>query len=101
MSQRELIVLGTSSQVPTRYRNHNGYLLKWDGEGVLFDPGEGTQRQMTLAMHPAIQVFDIEHVQIDERQVGHAIAPFRFHSCVGSPRRRAARWDLPVMFNLA
>jgi ribonuclease Z len=49
MSQRELIVLGTSSQVPTRTRNHNGYLLRWDGEGLLFDPGEGTQRQMLLA----------------------------------------------------
>ncbi|WP_059021678.1 ribonuclease Z [Mycobacterium sp. M26] len=46
---RELVVLGTASQVPTRYRNHNGYLLRWDGEGLLFDPGEGTQRQMLLA----------------------------------------------------
>ncbi|MBB1251997.1 ribonuclease Z [Streptomyces alkaliterrae] len=46
---RELIVLGTASQVPTRHRNHNGYLLRWDGEGVLFDPGEGTQRQMLRA----------------------------------------------------
>jgi ribonuclease Z len=46
---RELVVLGTASQVPTRYRNHNGYLLRWDGEGFLFDPGEGTQRQMLLA----------------------------------------------------
>lgn len=46
---RELVVLGTSSQVPTRYRNHNGYLLRWDAEGLLFDPGEGTQRQMLLA----------------------------------------------------
>ncbi|MCX2932086.1 ribonuclease Z [Mycobacterium sp. CVI_P3] len=46
---RELVVLGTASQVPTRYRNHNGYLLRWDDEGVLFDPGEGTQRQMVLA----------------------------------------------------
>ena len=46
---RELVVLGTASQVPTRYRNHNGYLLRWDDEGLLFDPGEGTQRQMVLA----------------------------------------------------
>ncbi|KRV46427.1 ribonuclease Z [Wenjunlia vitaminophila] len=46
---RELVVLGTASQVPTRHRNHNGYLLRWDGEGILFDPGEGTQRQMLLA----------------------------------------------------
>src|SRR5687768_12944817 len=49
MSIRELVALGTSSQVPTRYRNHNGYLLRWDGVGFLFDPGEGTQRQFILA----------------------------------------------------
>ncbi|WP_405741947.1 ribonuclease Z [Streptomyces sp. NBC_01525] len=49
MSVRELVVLGTASQVPTRHRNHNGYLLRWDGEGLLFDPGEGTQRQMLRA----------------------------------------------------
>jgi len=46
---RELVVLGTASQVPTRTRSHNGYLLRWDGAGLLLDPGEGTQRQMTLA----------------------------------------------------
>jgi ribonuclease Z len=56
VSTRELIVLGTSSQVPTRYRNHNGYLLRWDGEGMLFDPGEGTQRQMLLAGVPTSAV---------------------------------------------
>lgn len=46
---RELVVLGTSGQVPTRNRNLNAYLLRWDDEGFLFDPGEGTQRQMLLA----------------------------------------------------
>ena len=49
MSVRELVVLGTASQVPTRHRNHNGYLLLFDGRGILFDPGEGTQRQMIYA----------------------------------------------------
>jgi ribonuclease Z len=53
---RELVVLGTSSQVPTRTRNHNGYLLRWDGEGLLFDPGEGTQRQMIHAGVSASQI---------------------------------------------
>jgi ribonuclease Z len=46
---RELVVLGTASQVPTRTRAHHGALLRWDREVVLFDPGEGTQRQLTLA----------------------------------------------------
>lgn len=49
MSGRDLVVLGTASQVPTRTRSHNGYLLRWDHEGLLFDPGEGTQRQFTHA----------------------------------------------------
>lgn len=46
---RELVVLGTAGQVPTKERNLNGYLLRWDQEALLFDPGEGTQRQMLLA----------------------------------------------------
>lgn len=49
MSVRELVVLGTASQVPTRDRSHHAALLRWDDEAVLFDPGEGTQRQLTLA----------------------------------------------------
>jgi ribonuclease Z len=49
VSNRELVVLGTASQTPTRSRSQNGYLLRWDGEGLLFDPGEGTQRQMLFA----------------------------------------------------
>ncbi len=49
MTNRELVVLGTASQAPTRSRNHNGYFLRWDDEGLLFDPGEGTQRQMLFA----------------------------------------------------
>jgi ribonuclease Z len=56
MPNRELVVLGTASQAPTRSRNHNGYLLRWDSAGVLFDPGEGTQRQMLLAGVTASQV---------------------------------------------
>jgi len=56
---RELVVLGTASQAPTRQRNHNGYLLRWDGTGILFDPGEGTQRQMTLAGVPASAIHRI------------------------------------------
>ena len=56
MSSRELVVLGTASQAPTRHRNHNGYLLRWDGEGILFDPGEGTQRQMLFAGVTASQI---------------------------------------------
>ncbi len=43
---RRLVILGTASQVPTIYRNHLSFFLRWDKEGFLFDPGEGTQRQL-------------------------------------------------------
>jgi ribonuclease Z len=56
MSGRDLVVLGTASQAPTRSRNHNGYLLRWDREGILFDPGEGTQRQLIFAGVSAARV---------------------------------------------
>lgn len=59
MSVRRFIALGTASQVPTRERNHNGYFLRWDAEGFLFDPGEGTQRQMIFADVTASQITKI------------------------------------------
>ena len=49
MSIRDVVVLGTASQVPTRDRAHHGALLRFDDEGILLDPGEGTQRQLTFA----------------------------------------------------
>jgi len=52
MSARDLIILGCSSQQPTRFRNHGAYLLRWNDEGLLFDPGEGTQRQFIFADIP-------------------------------------------------
>jgi ribonuclease Z len=67
---RELVVLGTASQVPTRDRNHNGYLLRWDREGVLFDPGEGTQRQLTYA---GVAVSTIRRVCITHAHGDHCL----------------------------
>jgi ribonuclease BN (tRNA processing enzyme) len=49
VSGRELTVLGTASQVPTRQRAHNALLLRWDDHDLLIDPGEAAQRQLTLA----------------------------------------------------
>ncbi len=49
MSVRDLIILGCSSQQHTRNRNHGAYLVRWNEEGFLFDPGEGTQRQFIFA----------------------------------------------------
>ena len=44
-----LMFLGTGAMVPTKDRNVSSVLLEYDGEFILFDCGEGTQRQMNLA----------------------------------------------------
>jgi ribonuclease Z len=70
MSTRAVTFLGTASQVPTRQRNHNSLFLMWDDLGILFDPGEGTQRQMTLAGLSAAQ---ITHVAITHFHGDHCL----------------------------
>ncbi|WP_432565196.1 ribonuclease Z [Kineococcus sp. SYSU DK003] len=69
-AQRELVVLGTAGQAPTRTRNHNGYLLRWDGTSVLFDPGEGTQRQM---LHAGVSSPRIERICVTHRHNDHCL----------------------------
>jgi ribonuclease Z len=85
---RELVVLGTACQAPTRRRNHNGYLLRWDGEGILFDPGEGTQRQMLLA---GVAATDLTRI---------CLSHFHGDHCLGLPgvvqRLSLDRVDHPV-----
>jgi ribonuclease Z len=70
MSIREAVFLGTASQVPTRTRNHNAVFLFWDDLGILFDPGEGTQRQMT---HAGIAATQITHVAITHFHGDHCL----------------------------
>ena len=73
MASRELVILGTAGLAPTAERNHNGYLLRWDGRAVLFDPGEGTQRQFALAGLSAASVTRI------------CISHFHGDHCLGLP----------------
>lgn len=45
----KLTFLGTSNAIPTAQRNHTAILLQWENENILFDCGEGTQRQFKHA----------------------------------------------------
>jgi ribonuclease Z len=89
---RELMVLGTASQVPTRQRNHNGYLLRFDDQAILFDPGEGTQRQLLLA---GVAVSDITRI---------CVTHFHGDHCLGLPgvvqrlSLDAVNHDVPIHF---
>lgn len=64
------MVLGTASQVPTRHRNHNGYVLLWDGQGILFDPGEGTQRQLLRA---GVAAHDLHRICVTHFHGDHSL----------------------------
>ncbi len=44
-----IIFLGTGQAVPTSKRNHSSILLRYKQEAILFDCGEGTQRQFRKA----------------------------------------------------
>ncbi len=67
MSVRDITILGCSSQQPTRFRNHGAYLVRWNDEGLLFDPGEGTQRQFIFAeiAPPVVSRIFISHFHGD------------------------------------
>ena len=45
----QLTFLGTSSMVPTKERNKIAVFISYGSEGILFDCGEGTQRQFKIA----------------------------------------------------
>lgn len=44
----EIIILGTACMQPTKERNHVGILLSYKNENLLFDCGEGIQRQLRI-----------------------------------------------------
>lgn len=45
----ELTLLGTTAGIPTRGRGHASIALRYEGDIILFDCGENTQRQMISA----------------------------------------------------
>ena len=61
--------LGTSGAVPTTQRNPSGIMVAREGDRLLFDCGEGTQRQM---MHYGTG-FDVSHVFITHLHGDHVL----------------------------
>ena len=45
----KLIFLGTGDAIPDKVRNHSAIYISISGENLLFDCGEGTQKQMRIA----------------------------------------------------
>jgi ribonuclease Z len=61
--------LGTSGAVPTTRRNPSGLVVEREGDRLLFDCGEGTQRQMMRYGTG----FDVEHVFLTHLHGDHVL----------------------------
>ncbi|MGN6089631.1 MAG: ribonuclease Z [Actinomycetales bacterium] len=70
MPDRALVVLGTSAGVPTRMRNHSGFVLLWDRERLLVDPGEGTQRQL---QHVGVSAGSLSRIAVTHAHGDHCL----------------------------
>ena len=45
----EIVCLGTASAIPSKKKNHSGFLVKTEKHNILVDCGEGIQRQFKMA----------------------------------------------------
>ncbi|MCX6817745.1 MAG: ribonuclease Z [Candidatus Aenigmarchaeota archaeon] len=65
----DMTFLGTGSGPPTKTRNHSAIYLHYDTHNMLFDCGEGTQRQMIIAN--GISFMKLDHIFITHWHADH------------------------------
>lgn len=65
----QVTFLGTSGAIPTTARNPSALLIEREGDRLLFDCGEGTQRQMMRFQTG----FDIEHIFLTHCHGDHTL----------------------------
>jgi ribonuclease Z len=64
----KIIFLGTSGCIPTETRNLPSVYLEYLGDGMLFDVGEGTQRQMR---HAGLNFMKIDNIYLTHLHADH------------------------------
>ena len=64
----EIVFLGTGSGIPSKRRNHAAIWLRYEGETLLWDCGEGTQRQLLKA---GINFMKIDRIFITHWHADH------------------------------
>ncbi len=79
----EIIFLGTGSMQPTKTRNHSAIMLSYKNENILFDCGEGTQRQIRVA---GIKPAKITKIFISHWHGDHTLGLGGLLSTIGADR---------------
>ena len=65
----DVTFLGTGSGPPTKSRNHSAIYLHYDQHNMLFDCGEGTQRQLIIAR--GVSFMKLDHIFITHWHADH------------------------------
>ena len=80
----KIVFLGTGSSIPTKRRNQPSIALKYNGDVLLFDCGEGTQRQM---VHTDISPMKIKYIFISHLHGDHIFGISGLLQSMGLNRR--------------
>ena len=66
----KVVLLGTSSAMPTPERNNSGIFLQYKGKGFLFDCGEGINRQI---MKAGLNIYSLDYIFISHLHTDHTL----------------------------
>lgn len=82
----EIVFLGTGSGVPSIKRNHSAISLLYEGEHLLWDCGEGTQRQLLIAK---LNFMKIDHIFITHWHADHWAGLISIFQTMNLEKRKA------------
>ena len=83
----EIVFLGTGGGWPSKYRNVSSFALRLDGEVLLFDCGEGTQRQL---MFTSVSFMKVKRIFITHFHGDHFLGLAGLIQSMSLNRRSAA-----------
>jgi ribonuclease Z len=84
LSPMKLVTLGTGCMFPTKKRSHPAMLLFHDGNYLLFDAGEGAQRQFRLA---GISPMSVDNIFVTHWHGDHSLGVAGMINCFAGNRR--------------
>src|SRR5581483_6938618 len=89
----DLVFLGTAGSAPTATRSPTALLVRRGGDRLLFDCGEGTQRQL---MRSTVGLPDLDEVFLSHFHADHYLRPPGLRELLADLRRVFGKVSYPV-----